>query len=146
MSTPTTGKARRQRTFTITFTIGGTAYHVYPLDCDPSIGTRAVRFCKQGGDGEVYDLHLNGFGWQCQCRGFERHGYCKHVRTVQAAARIFCPALAKPAHRSTGDLALNDPDAYAALDGENPAGEVPMDVPTSDEIDQMAHHFGQDGA
>jgi hypothetical protein len=83
-------RPKRRRVFNITFTIDGTAYKVYPLACDPSIGQKAFRFCKQSGDGEVYDLHADAFGVQCQCKGFLAHGHCKHMETVQAAAKVFC--------------------------------------------------------
>jgi hypothetical protein len=96
MATVPGRKAKKQRVFFITFSIDGTDYKVLPLPIDPSIGTKAVRFCKQGGDGEVYDLHLDAFGWNCQCRGFLRHGHCKHVSTVQKAGPIFA-ATAAPA-------------------------------------------------
>jgi hypothetical protein len=89
MSTSTAPKVPRQRVFSITFGIEGTDYKVLPLSIDPAVGMLAVRFCKQTGDGEVYDLYLDAFGWQCQCKGFLAHGHCKHVQTVQAAARIF---------------------------------------------------------
>jgi hypothetical protein len=89
MSTSTVRGARRQRVFTILFGIEGTDYKVQPLPIDPAVGMLAVRFCKQAGDGEVYDLYLDAFGWQCQCKGFLAHGHCKHVQTVQSAARIF---------------------------------------------------------
>jgi hypothetical protein len=82
-------RAKRQRTFTITFAIDGTDYKVYPLAIDPSIGRKAFRFAKQGGDGAVYDLHADAFGLHCQCKGFEAHGHCKHVETVQAAGKLF---------------------------------------------------------
>jgi hypothetical protein len=83
-------RAKRRRTFTITFAIGGTDYRVYPLAIDPAVGVKAWRFSKQGGDGEVYDLHPDAFGLHCQCRGFEAHGHCKHMETVQATAKVFC--------------------------------------------------------
>jgi hypothetical protein len=82
-------RAKRPRVFNITFTIGGTHYKVYPLAIDPSIGRKAFRFAKQGGDGAVYDLLANEYGLQCQCRGFEAHGHCKHVETTQVAGRLF---------------------------------------------------------
>jgi hypothetical protein len=96
MATTTRARARKQRVFFITFQIDGTDYKVLPLPCDPSIGSKAVRFAKQAGDGEVYDLHLDTFGWQCQCRGFVAHGHCKHVSTVQKAGLIFGAAMPAP--------------------------------------------------
>ena len=79
----------KQRTFSITFTIGETAYAVYPLPCDPAIGSRAFRFAKQSGDGAVYDLYDGEFGWQCQCKGFLRWGHCKHTGTLQKCGQLF---------------------------------------------------------
>jgi hypothetical protein len=89
MSTTTKAKARKQRTFTITFAIDGTAYKVSPLPCDPSIGRKAFRFAKHSGDGAVYDLHAADYGLHCQCKGFLAHGHCKHMETVQAAGKLF---------------------------------------------------------
>lgn len=90
MSSVATPKAPKQRTFSVTFDIEGTEYKVMPLPIDPSIGSKAFRFAKQGGDGAVYDLHADQYGLQCQCKGFERWGHCKHVQTVQAAGKLFC--------------------------------------------------------
>ena len=89
MSTTTKAKARKQRTFTITFNLDGTSYAVYPLPIDPAIGRKAFRFAKQSDDGAVYDLHADDYGLQCQCKGFLAHGHCKHVQTVQAAGKLF---------------------------------------------------------
>ena len=82
-------RRKKQRRFSITFTIEGMPYKVSPLACDPSIGMTAFRFSKQGGDGAIYDLHLDAFGVRCQCIGFEAHGHCKHMETVQAAGKLF---------------------------------------------------------
>jgi hypothetical protein len=82
-------RRKKQRTFAITFTIDGTAYRVSPLAIDPGVGKKAFRFSKQGGDGAVYDLHADAFGLHCQCIGFEAHGHCKHMETIQAAGKLF---------------------------------------------------------
>jgi hypothetical protein len=82
-------RRKKQRAFCITFTIEGTPYKVSPLAIDPSIGKKAFRFCKQGGDSAIYDLHADAFGLHCQCIGFEAHGHCKHMETVQAAGKLF---------------------------------------------------------
>ncbi len=84
------------------------------LDRDTAIGRRAFRFARQGGDGEVYDRYADRYRLHCQCWGFERYAYCKHVSTIRAAGRFFHVAASKPGHRATGDLARNDPAAYAA--------------------------------
>ena len=89
MSTTTTPKRPKQRTFSITFTIDGQPYTVAPLDCDPDIGSAAFRFHKQGGDDAVYDLYLGDYGWQCKCKGFLHHGHCKHMQTLQKAGQLF---------------------------------------------------------
>jgi hypothetical protein len=114
----------RQRTFSITFHIEGTDYVITPLACHQEIGCRALRFAKQTGDGAVYDLHLSRFGWSCECMGFLRHGYCKHVRTVQKAGLIFhgpavtdeqvaeamrhCPPMPEPTEEEVNDMARRD--------------------------------------
>jgi hypothetical protein len=89
MSTTTRAKARKQRTFAIAFAIDGIDYMVFPLPIDPAVGSKAFRFAKQGGDGAIYDLHADRYGLQCQCKGFLRHGRCKHVQTIQAAGKLF---------------------------------------------------------
>ena len=57
MSPGTAPHCQPQASFDITFGIDGTDYRVSPLDCDPSLGSRAFRFAKQGGDGAVYELY-----------------------------------------------------------------------------------------
>jgi hypothetical protein len=89
MSTTTKPRAKKQRRFQISFMIDGTDYKVYPLPIDPAVGKKAFRFSKQGGDGAIYDLHADDYGLHCQCKGFLRHGHCKHVQTVQAAGKLF---------------------------------------------------------
>jgi hypothetical protein len=52
-------------------------------------------------------------------------------------------------YRSLADLARNNPDRFAEDFGpeeENPAGCVPLNLPTAAEIDHMAAHFGQQPA
>lgn len=89
MSTTTKAKTPKQRTFSIDFTIEGDTYRIIPLPCDTAIGSKPFRFAKQTGDGAVYDIHLDTYGLHCQCKGFLRHGHCKHVQTVQAAGKLF---------------------------------------------------------
>lgn len=89
MNTTTKTKARKQRTFAITFHIEGDDYRISPLPCDPSIGHKGFRFAKQSGDGAVYDLYADTYGLHCQCKGFLQHGHCKHMETVQAAGKLF---------------------------------------------------------
>ncbi|HLJ96272.1 MAG TPA: hypothetical protein VKU02_24070 [Gemmataceae bacterium] len=79
----------KQRFFSITFHIEGTEYRISPLAIDPSIGHKAFRFAKQGGDEAVYDVHVDAHGTHCQCLGFLRHGHCKHADTIRAAEQVF---------------------------------------------------------
>jgi hypothetical protein len=62
-----------------------------PETISRSVGksSRSSWAVSQGGDGAVYDLHADAFGRHCQCLGFEQHGHCKRVQTVQAAGRLF---------------------------------------------------------
>jgi len=92
MSTTTTsrnGKQARQRTFRIVFWIEGVAYTVIPLKPDPAAARKAFRFIKRDRSGKVeasYDIQLSPEGHaECECRGFLRWGYCKHIRTLRAA-------------------------------------------------------------
>ena len=90
MSSATKSRSPKQRFFSILFDIEGTTYKVFPLPCDPSVGSKAFRFAKQGGDGEVYDLYADANGVHCQCKGHLRWGTpCKHIKTLQAAGKIF---------------------------------------------------------
>jgi hypothetical protein len=121
-------KAPMQRTFAVTFSIEGTDYGVSPLDCDPSIGSAAFRFAKEGGDGAVYDVCLRPFGWECQCLGFLRYGYCKHVRTLQKAGQLFGN------HQRVTDEQLAEAMEHAPVDPP----------PTEEEVNEMARYFGQE--
>jgi hypothetical protein len=148
MASVTTPRRPKQRTFSITFTIDGWPYTVSPLPCDPDIGSAAFRFHKQGGDDAVYDLYLSGYGWQCQCKGFLRHGHCKHVGTVQKAGQLFGPAPVRPVARSLGDLARNHPDAYQRVTDAQLAEAMAYAredaQPTEEEVNEMARYFGQE--
>jgi hypothetical protein len=126
MSRSTTSRSPKQRTFAVTFSIEGTDYRVSPLPCHPDIGSRAVRFAKQGGDGAVYDLCLRPFGWECQCLGFERYGYCKHARTVQKAGRLFGAGTPTPAPRD------GRPEFIEVLSEEAEAAAIAQDRETAD--------------
>lgn len=80
---------RKAATFRITFRIGGHEYVVIPLQPHPGVARKAYRLKKQGGDGAVYDVHVNQHGPQCDCRGFLRWNKpCKHIRTLQAAGML----------------------------------------------------------
>jgi hypothetical protein len=128
MSTVCRPRRPKQRTFVITFTIDGQPYTVSPLDCEPSIGSAAFRFHKHGGDDAVYDLYLGEFGWQCQCKGFLRHGHCKHVCTVQKAGQLF----------GNGQR-VTDEQLAEAME------HAPVDPPpTEEDVNEMARYFGQE--
>jgi hypothetical protein len=150
MSRSTTPKRLKQRTLSITFTIDGQPYSVAPLDCEPDIGDRAFRFHKQGGDGAVYDLYHGRYGWQCQCLGFERYGYCRHSSALMKAAQLFGTpaALGGPAPRHPGHLPGNDTDPFQRVTDEQlaeameHAPEQPQ--PTEEEVNEMARSFGAD--
>jgi hypothetical protein len=137
MSTVSRPRRPKQRTFVITFTIDGQAYTVAPLDCDPQIGSAAFRFHKQGGDDAVYDLYLSTYGWQCQCKGFLRHGHGKHVCTVQQAGQLLGPAPAP------NDAEACEPMTDAQL-AEAMEHAPPTPEPTEAEVNAMTEYFGQE--
>jgi hypothetical protein len=89
MMTTTENSAPKQGALAFTFSIDGIDYRVTPLPIDPAVGSKAFRFAKQAGDEAVYDLYLDRYGLQCECKGFLRHGHCKHVHTLQAAGAVF---------------------------------------------------------
>jgi hypothetical protein len=130
-------RRRKQRTFVITFAIDGQPYTVAPLDCDPGIGSAAFRFHKQGGDDAVYDLYLSTYGWQCQCKGFLRHGHCKHVGTVQKAGQLF--GSAPPPNDAERCERVTDAQLAEAMEHA-----PPMPEPTEQEVNAMADYFGQE--
>jgi hypothetical protein len=83
-------KAKRQRVFSITFTIEGDSYAVSRLPAHPEVARSVFRFRKLTGDQAVYDVRFSPEGWAaCDCKGHEHHGHCKHVDTIKAAAGIF---------------------------------------------------------
>jgi hypothetical protein len=105
MSTTTTVKAGPQaRTFRIVFWIEGVAYTVVPLKPDPGVASKAYRFLKRDTKGRVtvnYDVHVNGHGPECECKGFLRwRRPCKHIKTLAAAGMI--PALPDAAPEPKG--------------------------------------------
>jgi hypothetical protein len=87
-------RPKRQRFFSITFTIEADSYAVSRLPADPSIARAAYRLRKLTAEEPTsYDVCFTEHGPTCECLGFLRHGTaCKHIRTVQAAAAIFEPA------------------------------------------------------
>jgi hypothetical protein len=94
-------KQARPRTFQIIFMIEGVRYAVVPLQPDPGVASRAYRFVKRDARGRVtanYDVHVNGFGPECECKGYLRwRKPCKHILTLVAAGMIPPPAPSQPA-------------------------------------------------
>jgi hypothetical protein len=82
-------RPKRQRFFSITFTIEGDSYAVSRLPADPSIARAAFRFRKLTGDEAVYDVRFTEHGAECDCKGNLQHGHCKHADTLKAAAGLF---------------------------------------------------------
>jgi hypothetical protein len=143
-------KARKRRVFTILFRIGPDDYFIYPLPIDPSIGHQAFRFAKQTGDRAVYDLYADRHGLHCECRGFERWGHCKHVQTLQAAAKLFhldgaaaaaepsgpmpsCAQCGGPLECYEGEFYCPDCTRFEAAD-PIPATEEALAVQSSDDV------------
>jgi hypothetical protein len=91
-TTPGNGTQARQRSFKIRFIISGVTYSVIPLKPDPAVASKAYRFIKRDGKGRVvanYDVHVNGHGPECECKGYLRwRKPCKHIRTLIAAGMI----------------------------------------------------------
>jgi hypothetical protein len=109
MSTVTADATRTQarvKTFRIVFWIEGVAYQVIPLKPDPEVASRAYRFLKRDSRGRItvnYDVHVNGHGPECECKGYLRWKKpCKHIRTLIAAGMIPPPCPANP-EGGTGD-------------------------------------------
>jgi hypothetical protein len=93
-------RSRQPQTFRITFQIAAEVYSVAPLTPHPETAVKAYRFRKHTGDGEVYDVRLTPEGYvECDCRGFQRWGHCKHVRTLTVAGML--PAVESPAPVAT---------------------------------------------
>jgi hypothetical protein len=82
-------KTKTQRCFRITFHIGEDDYLLIPLATDPAVARKAFRFTKQTSDRASYDVRVDNEGLHCECLGFLRWGHCKHIQTLQAAARVF---------------------------------------------------------
>jgi hypothetical protein len=99
-TTPGGGTQARQRTFRIVFFIEGVAYTVIPLKPDPAVASKAYRLTKRDARGRVtacYDVHVNGHGPECECKGYLRwRKPCKHIKTLVAAGMIPEPQPAAP--------------------------------------------------
>jgi hypothetical protein len=59
------------------------------LATHPEVAKKAFRFSKLTGDQAHYDLRLTDHGLECECKGYLRHGHCKHCETIQAAGKVF---------------------------------------------------------
>jgi hypothetical protein len=66
----------------VQITVGGKAtdYFLSPIPAD--FGT-AFRLEKVG-DGEAYNVNLDGDKRSCECKGHQRHGHCKHADGLAA--------------------------------------------------------------
>ena len=91
----------RVKTFRIVFWIEGVAYMVIPLQADPQVASKAYRFLKRDSRGKLtanYDVHVNGHGPECECKGYLRWKKpCKHIKTLAAAGMILpLPTVSSP--------------------------------------------------
>jgi hypothetical protein len=68
----------------VTITCGKTVadYYLRPLASDFGQGFELEKFSHQGS--ETYHVNLNGRESHCECKGFLRHGHCKHIDGLQA--------------------------------------------------------------
>ena len=80
------------RGFTVCFHYGTDAYSVVPLtSAHPDVAEKAYRLVKHGEQGEIYDVRLTRHGAECDCRGFQRWGHCKHVNMLVAFGCLPAP-------------------------------------------------------
>jgi hypothetical protein len=75
--------------FAVELTVGKsrTAYYVEPMASDFGQAFRLVKFAGTPGTDEgatSYDVCLDGAGSDCGCKGYLRHGRCKHVEGLLA--------------------------------------------------------------
>jgi hypothetical protein len=100
----------------LTLHLNGTDYRLRLIQAHPEIASLAYRLTKP--DGTAYDVRQTGYGAECSCPdyAYSREGKdprgCKHVCGLRAWGLL--PAL--PPHRSTGQLAANDPAAYEEME------------------------------
>ena len=59
----------------------------YVVEPIPSAFGRGFHVTRED-TAEVYAVNLNGRRSSCECRGFLRHGHCKHVDGLQALATL----------------------------------------------------------
>jgi hypothetical protein len=160
-------KSRAPTTFRCELVYGADRYTIAPIaGVHPDVASRAFRMRKNGCP-DVYDVRLTVAGYaECDCKGHQRWGHCKHVcmliavgcLPMTAAAKRPTPEVqpARPPYRSPAHLAADDPEACARLQQlwgdprEGPLGEdgdyvgYPESAPpTHAELDQMAESYGQ---
>jgi hypothetical protein len=68
----------------VRITVGEEPWCDYNVARIPSDFGRAFRLVKILGPHDRYDVLLNGEHSSCECKGFLRHGHCKHVDGLQA--------------------------------------------------------------
>jgi hypothetical protein len=168
MFTTTKTRQRRQpESFRCLLECGKDTYAVTPLrDVHPEVAKVAYRLRKRTGARDVYDVRLTTEGWaECDCRGHQAHGHCKHVKMLVSLGLLPTtaskpvvepvePPVEKPVvrpaaqqFRSLGDMARNAPEMYEREFG-CPDGDwqgYPSDEPFTEADQQaMAAYFGQD--
>ena len=69
----------------VRITVGAkhTDYFLYPLVTDFGRGFRLEKVDPIG-DGSGYHVNLDGDRRSCECKGFLRHGHCKHADGLAA--------------------------------------------------------------
>ncbi len=149
-------KPAKPRTFACRIECDGIEYSLYPLDPHPALATVAYRFFKRSDDFAMHDVRRTPEGHvECDCPGFVYHGKCKHVAMLAALGCLNVPdgapelirgvvpeaAPGRSTFRSAGDMARNDPAAYA--EEQEALADMPVTCPPTDaELDAMAEHFG----
>jgi hypothetical protein len=148
MSTCTKSRRRvkKARTFRCTFSCDGDTYAVMPLrGVHPEVAVKAYRLNKNGGE-EVYDVHLTPEGVaQCDCKGCQRWGHCKHLEMLVAMGCL--PESSVPTAKATAKVKAaakaSDAGNAPAVETEAPKA-VAVDTaptPTAGELDEMLAGF-----
>jgi hypothetical protein len=70
----------------VTLTVGKLTndYYVTPLASDYGTAFLLEKFTSQGGEGYHVNLDRERGRHSCECKGFLRHGHCKHVEGLLA--------------------------------------------------------------
>jgi hypothetical protein len=156
MSTSTKSRRRvkKARTFRCTFSCDGDTYAVMPLrGVHPEVAVKGYRLNKNGGE-EVYDVHLTPEGvTQCDCKGCQRWGHCKHGEMLVAMGCLPESSVpkAKAAAKGKADAPANvqatetAPTPTAGELDEILAGFPPAEPMTPEGVAEMADWFLQDG-